>query len=315
MKRVVSQRTVLWIASLLALVGAYTVVAGRLQRPDVIPPSPEIAEAFAALVSGPAEPPAAGKGSVGTPGSDSAAGSVPAADMPPGEMPAGHHHHHHTRSSEQVDTLLQEGVTLQKSLLVSAARVLFGLAVGLPLGIFIGLWMGWSRRADDYLHPVFVLARSVPPLSFITYIMLWLGHSEAHRLIPIVYAVAVTAVIPTYHGVRDVAAKYLVAARSLGARTSLLVNKVLLPAAAPAVLGGLRYSIAIAWMTAVGAEMLMADNGMGNLLVGGGMWASRMQTRSDPAVIMVGVMALAGAGWLMDAGARVATARLTRWVR
>jgi len=90
---------------------------------------------------------------------------------------------------------------------------------------------------------------------------------------------------------------------------------VLLPAASPAVLGGLRYSLAIAWMTAVGAEMLMAENGMGNLLVGGGMWASRLQTRSDPAVILVGIMALAAVGWAMDALARMLTARLTRWVR
>jgi ABC-type nitrate/sulfonate/bicarbonate transport system permease component len=145
--------------------------------------------------------------------------------------------------------------------------------------------------------------------------MLWLGHSEAHRLIPIVYAVAVTMVIPTYHGVRDVAAKYLVAARSLGARGPLLLLRILLPAASPAILGGLRYSLAIAWMTAVGAEMLMAENGMGNLLVGGGMWASRLQTRSDPAVVMVGIVALAAVGWAMDAVTRRITLRLTRWVR
>lgn len=206
-------------------------------------------------------------------------------------------------------------MTLQASLAVSTLRVLFGLAVGLPLGILTGLLMGRSRRADDYLHPLFILARSVPPLAFITYIMLWLGHSEAHRLIPIVYAVAVAAVIPTYHGVRDVAAKYVEAARSLGAGGQLLLNKVLLPAAGPSVLGGLRYSIAIAWMTAVGAEMLMAENGMGNLLVGGGLWSSRLQTRSDPAVIIVGIAALAVAGWAMDAVAKTVSARLTRWAR
>jgi ABC-type nitrate/sulfonate/bicarbonate transport system permease component len=68
-------------------------------------------------------------------------------------------------------------------------------------------------------------------------------------------------------------------------------------------------------MTAVGAEMLMAENGIGNLLVGGGMWASRLQTRSDPAVLMVGILALAAVGWSMDAAARAMTARLTRWVR
>jgi ABC-type nitrate/sulfonate/bicarbonate transport system permease component len=280
----IARRSLLWLASLATLLAAYTLLANRLARPDILPPTADIAEAFGALV-GPGIRP----------------------------MPGGEEHHHH--SSDQVDILLQQGVTLQGALLVSTARVLFGLGVGLPLGILAGLLLGWSRRADDYLHPVYILVRSVPPLALITYIMLWLGHSEAHRLIPIVYAVAVTAVIPTYHGVRDLARKYLVAARSLGARGQLLMMRVVLPAAAPAVLGGLRYSLAIAWMTAVGAEMLMAENGMGNLLVGGGLWSSRLQTRSDPAVIMVGILALAGAGWAMDAGLRMATARLTRWAR
>jgi ABC-type nitrate/sulfonate/bicarbonate transport system permease component len=81
------------------------------------------------------------------------------------------------------------------------------------------------------------------------------------------------------------------------------------------VFAGLRYALAIAWITAVGSEMLMSENGMGNLIVGGGMWASRLQTKSDPAVVIVGIIALAFAGWAMDAGARVLSARLTRWAR
>jgi ABC-type nitrate/sulfonate/bicarbonate transport system permease component len=285
-KRLITQRALLWLASLAALAGAYTLVSNRARRPDVIPPTQAIAATFSALLGG---------------------GDRPAANE------ADAHAGHHVHSSEQVETLRQQGVTLQESLAISIGRVLFGLIVGVPLGILIGLFMAWSRRADDYLHPIYVLLRSVPPLALITYIMLWLGHSEAHRLIPIVYAVATTVVIPTYHGVRDVAAKYVVAARSLGARGPLLLTRVLLPAASPAVLGGLRYSLAIAWMTAVGAEMLMAENGMGNLLVGGGMWASRLQTRSDPAVLMVGIMSLAAAGWAMDAAVRAFSARLTRW--
>jgi sulfonate transport system permease protein len=206
-------------------------------------------------------------------------------------------------------------VTLQASLAITTARVLFGLVVGAPIGILLGLFMGISRRADDYAHPLYALVRSIPPLALITYIMLWLGHREPHRLIPIVYAVATTMVIPSYHGVRDVASTYVVAGRSLGAKGWLLVQKVLLPAASPAVLTGLRYAVAIAWMTAVGSEMLMAENGMGNLIVGGGMWASRLQTRSDPAVVIVGILALAIAGWVTDLGTRVLTIRLTRWAR
>jgi len=49
--------------------------------------------------------------------------------------------------------------------------------------------------------------------------------------------------------------------------------------------------------------------------VGGGMWSSRLQTRSDPAVIIVGILALAVAGSAMDAVATAASARLTRWAR
>jgi len=271
----------------MALIGAYTLAARALSRPDILPPTGEIAEAFGALVGRGVQ---LGAGAEGAP-------------------------HHHHPSSMQMETLLQEGVTLQGALAITAGRVLFGLALGVPLGIILGVWMGSSRRADDYLHPLYILARSVPPLALITYVMLWLGHSEAHRLIPIVYAVAVTMVIPAYHGVRDVAGKYVEAARALGARGRLLLSKVVLPAAGPAMLTGLRVALAIAWMTAVGAEMLMAENGMGNLLVGGGMWSSRFQTRSDPAVIMVGILALATAGWAMDAGVRVAGGRLTRWAR
>jgi sulfonate transport system permease protein len=287
-RRIVSEQSLLRLVSLAVLIGAYTLASSWVQKPDLLPPTQAIAEAFADLLTGIAQKPA-------------------------GEEHA--HAGHHLHSSEQVETLLQQGVTLQASLAVSTARVLFGLAVGLPLGFLMGLLMGWSRRADDYLHPIYLLLRSVPPLALITYIMLWLGHSEAHRLIPVVYAVATTMVIPTYHGVRDVAGKYVVAARSLGGRGALLLRKVVIPAAGPALLGGLRYSIAIAWMTTIGAEMLMAENGMGNLLVGGGMWSSRLQTRTDPAVIMVGIVALAVVGWAMDAAARALDARLTRWVR
>jgi sulfonate transport system permease protein len=285
----ITQRHLLWIVSLAALIGAYTALANALERPDLLPTTREIAATFAALVRGDLVQPAASE-------------TPRAADAP-------------QRTSDHVDMLAQQHVTLQGSILVTAARVLFGLVVGVPLGIAFGALLAWSRRADDYLHPIYVLIRSVPPLALITYIMLWLGHSEAHRLIPVVYAVATTLVIPTYHGVRDVSAKYVFAARSLGARGTLLIRKVLLPAAAPAVFSGFRYTLAIAWMTAVGAEMLMAENGMGNLLVGGGMWSTRTQTGSDPAVVVVGILALAAAGCAMDVAARLATTRMARWVR
>jgi NitT/TauT family transport system permease protein len=210
---------------------------------------------------------------------------------------------------------VERHVTLQGALLVSVLRVLFGVAVGGPLGILAGLVLGWNRTADDYLHPIYVLLRSIPSLALITYVMLWFGHGEAHLLIPIVYAVFTTVVIPTYHGVRDLAGVYVRAARSLGAGGRLLFARVVLPGASPAVLSALRYSLIIAWMTTVGVEMLMGDDGIGYLLVGGGLWSSRLQIGVDPAVIIVGILGLATAGYLMDVAARMVSDRVTFWAR
>jgi NitT/TauT family transport system permease protein len=276
----VAQRILLGLASIGAIVVAYMLAADGLGRPDVLPPARAILGAFLSLVTGEAV-------------------TLGGASHP----------------SNQIGYLLEQQVTLQGALVLSAARVLLGVAIGAPLGILAGFAMGWSRRLDDYVHPVYVLVRSIPPLALITYVMLWFGHGEAHRLIPIVYAVFTTLVIPTYHGVRDVADVYVRAARALGAGRRLLFSRVVLPAVSPFVLSGLRYALLIAWMTTVGVEMLMGDDGLGHLLVAGGLWSSRVEIRVDPAVVMVGILALGTAGYAMDLAARLVGERMTFWAR
>jgi len=59
--------------------------------------------------------------------------------------------------------------------------------------------------------------------------------------------------------------------------------------------------------------MLMSDDGIGQLIVGGGLWSSRLEIRADPAVVMVSIAALAAAASVMDAAVRVAGGRLTAW--
>ena len=290
------RRVVLGCVSVAVLVGFYTLASNasrlvdpellpepfaRFLRPDLLPPTQAIFQAFVSLVT---------------------------AELPPME---GHYAH----PSGQVSQLVEQHVTLQGALLASLLRVLFGLAVGGSLGIVTGFALGWNRTADDYLHPIFVLLRSIPSLALITYVMLWFGHGEAHLLIPIVYAVFTTMVIPTYHGVRDLADVYVRAARSLGAGGRLLFARVVLPAVSPAVLSALRYSLIIAWMTTVGVEMLMGDDGIGHLLVVGGLWSSRLQIGVDPAVMIVGILALAATGYVMDAAARIVSDRVTFWAR
>ena len=287
------QRVVLALVGFTLLLAVYALVSNayrvldpsllprplaRLLRPEILPPVQSIVEALVRLVVG---------------------------------EPMAHSGHFHVM--DHLGYLADQRVTLQGALLVSGARVLFGVAVGGCLGILAGLAMGWSPALNDYLHPVYVLVRSIPPLALITYVMLWIGHGEAHLLVPIAYAVFTTVLIPTYHGVRDLAPVYVVAARSLGAGGRLLWFRVVLPAVTPAMLSAFRYSIVIAWMTAVGAEMLMSNDGMGHLLVGGGLWSGRSEVRVDPAVVIAGILGLATVAWLMDGVFRLLTVRLTSW--
>lgn len=294
MKNLKRQRLFSGLLSVVVMVALYTFISNayrvldlsvlpesvnRVLQPKILPPTQMLLDAFIQLIGGQTS-----------------------------EMSETHIH-----MGERVSSLLQQNVTLQGSLLISTYRMMVGLCVGATLGILTGLFMGWSRKVDEYVHPIYILLRSIPPLALITYVMLWFGHGEAHLLIPIVYAVFTTVVIPTYHGVRDIADIYVKAARSLGAGGRLLFSKVVLPAASPFVLSGLRYSLIIAWMTTVGVEMLMGENGIGNLLVGGGLWTSRLTVGVDPAVVMVGILGLAMVGYLMDTAARILTDRLTLW--
>jgi NitT/TauT family transport system permease protein len=254
---------------------------GRLARPSVLPPPQDLIDTVTQLVQGRTAP-------IGDP----------------------------RHVSSHLEALALAHVTLQGSLLVSTLRVLIGLSLGVPVGIAVGLALGWNRTVDAYVHPVYIVLRSIPPLALISYAMLWLGHGETHVLLPVVYAVSTAMVIPTYHGIRDVSGVYLMAARTLGARGALFFSRVVLPSVGPSLLAGLRYALVAAWMTTVGAEMLMARTGMGVLLVGGGIWSSRSEIGADPAVVIVGILSLSIAAYVMDAVIRLASrVPVTGWVR
>jgi ABC-type nitrate/sulfonate/bicarbonate transport system permease component len=276
------ERMALGLTSVAVLIVVYAIIAAAIGRPDFVPAPRTIAATAVALVRG-----------------------APAASG------SGHGGHHH--GIDHVGNLVGQGITLQGALAASTARVLFGLVVGGALGILVGVAMGWSRAVGEYLHPLYVLVRAVPPVALITYVMLWLGHGEAHRLLPIAYAVFVTVVIPAWHGTRDVAGVWIRAGQALGAPPTLLISRVLLPAITPSVLVGLRYALLMGWMTTVGVEMLMAEDGLGHVIVGGGLWASRTAIAADPAVVIVAVATVAAGGGLTDAAMRLATRRLTAW--
>lgn len=148
------------------------------------------------------------------------------------------------------------------SLKLVAMGFLFAISVGLPLGLL----MGWSRRAEALLNPIFLLIRPIPPLAWIPLAILWLGLGDAAKIMVIFFAAFVPSVINAYTGVRGIATPIVEAARMLGTPPLAVVRDVLVPGALPSIFTGLRLSLQASWTTLVAAELVGAVAGLGRIL-------------------------------------------------
>ena len=195
---------------------------------------------------------------------------------------------------------------LHEHILHSCWLVLLGFAVAVGIGIPLGMLMGWSRRAEALINPVFLLLRPIPPLAWIPLAIVWLGLGDAPKVLVIWFAAFVPAVINSYAGVRSIEPHLIEAARSLGVRRAMLVREVLFPGALPLIFTGLRLSLQACWTTLVAGELIGAIVGLGHVLYQAGL-------DLFPAMIVVGMIGVAISGGLMTAALGWFEARAMPW--
>ena len=131
-----------------------------------------------------------------------------------------------------------------------------GTVAGTLLGIALGLAMGWSTFADDTLTPVVRVLRPVPPIALIGFAIAWFGINHAGAAFIVAAGGFWINFYATYGGVENVPAELVEVARSLGVRGNVgLVRKVVVPAALPEILTGVRTGIGRCWMLVVAAEL------------------------------------------------------------
>src|SRR5690606_29506643 len=74
---------------------------------------------------------------------------------------------------------------LDQHILHSTALVLMGFAAATVIGVPLGLWMGYSARAEAFFNPIFMLIRPIPPLAWIPLAIVWLGLEDASKVMVI----------------------------------------------------------------------------------------------------------------------------------
>jgi len=172
----------------------------------------------------------------------------------------------------------------------------------------IGVAMGWWRRAHDQLDPLVEMLRPIPPLAWIPLSILWFGIGDTQNEFIIFLGVFFPILLNTIAGVKSVEPNLVRAARCLGGGEGAVLRRVVLRAALPQIITGIRVGLGFGWMALVAAELVGANSGLGFLIND-----ARTLLRTD--VVIVGMITIGVVGLAIDLVIREITRRAVPWSR
>jgi len=186
------------------------------------------------------------------------------------------------------------GYPLWQHALFSMVRILEGFVAGTVVGITVGALMIAVRPIRYLVDPIIELIRPLPPLAFIPIFIVWFGIGDAPKVILIALGVVPVMVVTTVAALDRVPQEMINAARCLGASRRYTLTHVTIRAALPHLITGLRISMGFSWGSIVAAEMIVATNGLGYLILQAGVY---LQT----GLIFSGIIAIGALGLGLDA--------------
>lgn len=196
--------------------------------------------------------------------------------------------------------------TLALDLRASLSRAAIGFAIGTGLGILIGLLTGRMALMQMLLAPALTLLRPIPAIALVPLAIVWFGIGEGSKYFVISYTVFLTVWFNTHHGMQYVPDIYLRASRSLGVSRVREFVTVIIPAAAPYILAGVRLGVALAFLSLVAAELSGASSGIGYRLQ-----EARQYIRTDRMFSLLIILGILGA--LTDVIVQRIGERLVHW--
>jgi NitT/TauT family transport system permease protein len=175
--------------------------------------------------------------------------------------------------------------------IASLFRVAVGFVLAVVLGVPAGLLLGHSSRARQAFLPLVNFFRSLSPLAWIPFAILWLGIGDPPAIFLIFMAAFFPIVLSTAAAVASIPSVYFRVADDLGIAGSRLLREVTLPAIAPQVITALRVTAGLSWLVVVAAEMIAGRDGLGFAV-----WDARNGLRIDllaAAMVVIGVIGAA----------------------
>ena len=201
---------------------------------------------------------------------------------------------------------LAESGELWLHLKTSLWRATVGFGIGAGLGLLLGLLTGSFRHAETLLDTTLQMVRNIPALALIPLVILWFGIDETAKLFLLAVGVFFPVYLNTFHGIRSADQGLIEMARSYGLSGWPLYRDVILPAAMPSILVGVRFSLGLVWVLLIVAETISAQAGIGYMTMN-----AREFLQTD--VVLVGILLYALLGKLADLFSRRLEQHCLRW--
>ncbi|MGW8457364.1 ABC transporter permease [Bacillus atrophaeus] len=189
---------------------------------------------------------------------------------------------------------------------ISVYRAAAGFLSGAGIGLLIGLLVGFSRKTEHYIDPSLQMLRTVPHLAVTPLFILWFGFDETSKILLIALGAFFPVYINTFLGIRGVDSKLFDVAKVLEFPWYRQMTKLILPAALPSILLGIRLSLGIAWLGLVVAELMGSSEGIGYMIMD-----ARQFSQTNK--VFVGIIIFAVVGKLTDSFVRFLERKLLKW--
>jgi NitT/TauT family transport system permease protein len=163
--------------------------------------------------------------------------------------------------------LIQDN-TLLVSIGMTLYRLLIGFTVSIAIGIGIGLAMVKFTGFGKTMSSFAIGLQSFPSVAWVPFAILLIGLNDAGILFVVIMSSVFSVMMSAYSGIRNIPPIYLKAARNMGAKGFSLFRHLMIPAATPALIIGIKQAWSFAWHALVGAEILMAASiGIGHIML------------------------------------------------
>jgi ABC-type nitrate/sulfonate/bicarbonate transport system permease component len=150
--------------------------------------------------------------------------------------------------------------------LSSLGNLVAGLTLGVAVGVALGVLMAWYRPIEILVNPLIRVIYPIPRSALIPVMILWFGLGAASKIASVFLGCLLPVVLSAYNGARGVDKALVWSALSAGASRRAILWEVVIPAAMPEILAGIRNALALSFILLVASEFLIGQHGLGYLI-------------------------------------------------